>query len=187
MTTPRVVSLALLLAASTAAAQTPPTCGANSVAVFEAGCEGPGRLVCSHGVSLPALSTWCGCDGRTVQAPSMSPPAGLRYRHEGACEVSARFELTPERGASGAPTGRVVVSLAVGDVSVELTRTRAPCRDEAAAVGELGRIACGDRAPTRISLRRLGDAVVGVEGTRTHGRMGVPAAQRVVFASTRRF
>ena len=75
-----------------AGAQTPPRCQRHEALVYEPGCEGPGRLVCSSGVSLPATSDWCACDGHTVTAPSMSPPAGLRYRFAGSCGVLAGFE-----------------------------------------------------------------------------------------------
>ncbi len=190
----RLVSAALALATLVAAQAAPaqpapsaPVCPHGEVPVYEPGCDGPGRLVCHGGVTLPATSDWCGCDGRTVTAPSMSPPTGLRYRFRGACEVPARFELTDERAAGGAPTGRVVVFLAVGETSAEATRAAGLCRPVRAQPGELARVACGPRGATTLTLRRTGDAVVASEGVRALARIEVPAAQRVVPEPPRRF
>ncbi len=185
-----VLALATVVAAQAVPAQpapSAPACGNGAAPVYEPGCDGPGRLVCDGGVTLPATSVWCGCDGRTVTAPSMSPPQGLRYLFRGACEVPARFELTDERAAGGATTGRVVVFLAVGGTSTEATRVRGPCRPVRVQPGELSRIVCGPRDTTTITLRRTGDAVVASEGVRPLERIEVPAAQRVVAEAPRRF
>jgi hypothetical protein len=138
-----------------------PRCGPMAAQVFAAGCDGPGVLVCDTGASLPAMSTWCGCDGATHEAPSMAPPTGLRYRFRGACEVPVRFEVTDERSARGGRSGRVVVFAAVGNGTAEVTREPGPCVGAGAPAGALGSLRCGaGRGAVTLVLRRLGDAVV---------------------------
>ena len=187
-----VVSLAALSLTPAASAQTAPTaprCQRHEAVVYEAGCEGPGRLVCSGGASLPAASDWCACDGRTVTAPSMSPPTGLRYRFAGPCGVTARFELTDERRADGSRTGRVVVFAQTGNSTSEAARVAGPCRDEAAGPGELARVVCGARGGRGavLALRREGALVVAYEGARALARGDAPEGQRVTGAPARRF
>lgn len=185
MRIPLVVALALSAHASASAAQTPPPCGPEAVAVYAPGCDGPPVLQCSTGVSLPALSEWCACDGRTVSSPSMAPPQGLRYRFEGACGVTAHFDVTAERSAAARPTGRDVVFMSVAGVLVEAARVQGPCRDAPAAAGELGRVVCGARGVT-LTLRREGDAVVAREGSRAVQRLPMRAGQQVAGAPMRR-
>lgn len=180
MTHSRSLALALLIVSTSAVAQTPPRCDAHSAPVYEPGCDGPGRLTCSSGIALPAISTWCACDGRTVQSPSMAPPAGVRFRHEGACAVTAGFDASPERDAQGRLTGRVVVFVVVGSSITELARPQGPCRADAARPGELARWVCGARADVRLRLRREGDEVVGEVQERAVQRVSVPSGQRVM-------
>ncbi len=183
-----VVSLAALSLTPAASAQNAPRCQPHEALVYEAGCDGSGRLTCSSGVSLPAASDWCACDGRTVTAPSMSPPTGLRYRFAGACGVTARFELTDERRADGARTGRVVVFTAVGGGTAEATRTAGPCRDATAGAGELARVTCGPAgaAATVLTMRREGAAVASYDGARALTRLDAPTGQSVTGALARR-
>lgn len=163
-----------------------PTCQSHEAAVFAPGCDGPARLVCDSGASLPAGSEWCGCDGRTAQSASMAPPSGVRYRFRGACEVEARFEVTDERSAQGARTGRVVVFLKVGGGITEVSRVTGPCRSVAAASGELARITCGARR-TIVAMTQVGDDVVVREGPREVGRIATPHGQRVTAGALGRF
>lgn len=169
------LSVALSLTPLAALAQAPPACGPWQAEVFEPGCEGPPRLTCDEGASLPALSTWCACDGRTVTSMSMSPPSGVRYRFRGACEVAVRFEVTAERGARGARSGRDVVFVQVGDVSMEVTRAPGPCREGTASPGELARAVCG--AGAVLTARVRGDEVVISDGTRELARVPAPHGQ----------
>lgn len=158
-------------------AQPSPACGPWQAQVYEAGCDGAPRLTCDEGASLPALSTWCACDGRTVTSMSMSPPTGVRYRHRGACEVGVRFEVTAERSARGAHTGRDVVFVQVGDASTEVTRAQGPCREAAASPGELARAVCGAGAVLVARLR--GDDVVISDGARELARVPTPHGQQL--------
>ena len=179
-------SLVTFFAAATASAQQGPVCQAHEAAVFAPGCDGPAQLICDSGASLPAGSEWCGCDGRTAQSWSMAPPAGVRYRFRGACEVTARFELTDERSARGARTGRVVVFVKVGGGIQEVTRVAGPCRGAPAAPVELSRLVCGPRA-TAVGMALRGDVVVVREGTREVSRIATTPGQRVVAGALTRF
>lgn len=172
-------TLASIFAAVPAFAQTAPTCQPHEAQVFAQGCDGPARLVCDGGASLPAGSEWCGCDGRTAQSWSMAPPSGVRYRFRGACEVTARFEFTDERRASGGRTGRVVVIVTVGSETGEVTRVAGPCRAQRLQGAELARATCGS---TTLVMSREGDDVVVREGARELSRNRRPAGQRVVGA-----
>lgn len=182
-----LASLALLALPSLSSAQPAPiVCGPGAVAVFEPGCDGPGRLVCDRGSTLPAASEWCACDGRTIRVASLGAPAGARYRFAGACEAAARFELTDERSADGARTGRVVVFVAVDRTSSEVARVEGPCREVGPRGTELARLRCGPRGVSALVIRRDGDAVVTARGARELSRTTVPPAQRVVPGAARR-
>ncbi len=145
---------------------------------YAPGCDGPGRLVCDGGASLPAGSEWCGCDGRAAQSWSLAPPSGVRYRFRGACEVTARFELTDERRANASRTGRVVVMVTVGPETGEVTRVAGPCHAQRPGAGELARATC---AAATLVMTREGDEVVR-DGLRELSRNHRPAGQRVVSA-----
>lgn len=187
---PALAALLTLCLAAPVAAQPPsptaparPPCGAMAAEVFAPGCDGPGTLTCDTGASLPAVSTWCACDGRTVSSASMAPPAGVRYRFRGACATTARFELTDERSERGARTGRVVVFLAVEGAMTEATRVRGPCSAAPAERGELARLTCGaGGARSVLVIREEGGAVVArvVSGAPAElTRIRIPAGQRV--------
>jgi len=163
-----------------------PVCQSHEVAVYAPGCDGPPRLVCDSGASLPAGSEWCGCDGRTAPSVSMAPPSGVRYRFRGACEVRASFEVTDERSAQGARTGRAVVFVKVGSSITEVTRVAGPCRAAAAVSGELTRITCGSRGAV-VAMTQAGDDVVVREGSREVGRITTPHGQRVTAGALARF
>jgi hypothetical protein len=191
----RALSLALVvsLGAPAALAQPAPAprCGPMAMEVFAPGCDGPGVLVCDAGASLPAGSSWCGCDGLTHEAASMAPPAGLRYRFRGACEVAARFELTPERTARNTLTGRVVVFAQVGNGITEAAREVGPCVSVPTQSGELSRLRCGAGARSVVLvLRQVGGAVVVTRGAGSGAellRLEVPAGQRLLAGAPRRF
>lgn len=173
------LTLASIFASAPAFAQPTQACQPHEAQVFAPGCDGPARLVCDSGASLPAGSEWCGCDGRTQQSWSMAPPSGVRYRFRGACEVTARFEFTDERRASGGRTGRVVVMFSVGPETGEATRVAGPCRAERAQGAELARARC---ASTTLVMSREGDDVVVRDGAREVSRSRRPTGQRVVSA-----
>lgn len=181
-------SLAAFVSSAAAFAQPAPApvCRSHEAAVFALGCDGPPQLVCDSGASLPAGSEWCGCDGRTMQSASMAPPSGVRYRFRGACEVAARFEVTDERSAQGARTGRVVVFVKVGSGIREVSRVAGPCRAATAASGELARITCGAQRTT-LTMTQTGDDVVVREGSREVGRAATPHGQRVTAGALERF
>ncbi|MBI5512688.1 MAG: hypothetical protein HY909_02915 [Deltaproteobacteria bacterium] len=187
------LALVLSLGAPAALAQPAPAppCGPMASEVFAPGCDGPGVLVCDTGASLPAGSSWCGCDGRTHEAASMAPPSGLRYRFRGACEVPARFELTPERSARNTLTGRVVVFALVGNGIAEATREVGPCGTEPTQPGELSRLRCGSGArSTVLVLRQAGGAVVVTRSSSAGAellRLEVPVGQRLLAGAPRRF
>ncbi len=172
-------TLASIFASAAALAQQAPACQPHEAQVFAPGCDGPARLVCDSGASLPAGSEWCGCDGRTAQSWSMAPPSGVRYRFRGACEVTARFEFTDERRESGGRTGRVVVFVTVGPETGEATRIAGPCRSQQAQGAELARARC---ASATLVMSREGDDVVVREGARELSRSRRPTGQRVVGA-----
>lgn len=180
------LSLALSLAAASTAAQPAPTCQPHEAAVFAPGCDGPAQTICHGGASLPAGSEWCGCDGQTHQSWSMAPPAGVRYRAQGACAVTASFEVTDERTERAARTGRAVVFAKVGGGVQEVTRTAGPCREAPAGTGELARLVCGPRRVTLV-MQRQGDAVLVLVEDREFARVPTPGGQRVTGAALRRF
>ena len=109
----------------------------------------------------------------------MAPPSGVRYRFRGACEVTARFEFTDERLASGGRTGRVVVMVTVGSEMSEVTRVAGPCRAQRLQGAELARATCGS---TTLVMSREGDDVVVRDGARELSRNRRPTGQRVVGA-----
>lgn len=180
------LSLTTLLSAAGAAAQPAAACQPHEAAVFAPGCDGPAQTICHSGASLPAGSEWCGCDGQTHPSWSMAPPAGVRYRAQGACAVTARFEATDERTERAARTGRAVVFVKVGGGLQEVTRAAGPCREAPAGVGELARLVCGPRRVTLV-MRRQGDAVVVLAGGRALSSTPTPTGQRVTGAALHRF
>lgn len=180
------LSLALSFAAANVAAQPAPTCQPHEAPVFAPGCDGPTQTICHGGASLPAGSEWCGCDGQTHPSWSMAPPTGVRYRAQGACAVTARFEVTDERTERAARTGRAVVFVKVGGGVQEVTRAAGPCREGPAAAGELARLVCGQGGVTLV-MQRQSDAVVVLRGGREVARTPTPVGQRVTGAGLHRF
>lgn len=171
------LTLASIFASAPAFAQPTQACQPHEAQVFAPGCDGPARLVCDSGASLPAGSEWCGCDGRTHQSWSMAPPSGVRYRFRGACEVPGGFDFTDERSERGARTGRVVVFYTVGSEMGEATRIVGPCRTQTAGAGEVARATCGSAT---LVMAREGDELVVRVGARVLVRNRRPAGQRVV-------
>jgi hypothetical protein len=152
-----------------------PACADNQFAVYEPGCDELAQTRCVGPESLPVVSDWCGCDGRTVQSPSNFPPQNVRYRFEGPCKLAVRLRVQ----ADPTSTSNQIVWFSVGSTEQEVGRYPGPCKAAASVEPDLIRMTCGDAGKgTLLRVRRDGAAVVVDETTRPPNQP--PTSRQVV-------
>ena len=166
-------ALAALLATPAGAGAPPPP-----PAYYAPGCDGPGQAIDDTGAMLPGGTTWCGCDGRTLESFHMNPPAGVRVRFQGACVAEVRVETQPELSERGRRTGRTIVWLEANGGLMEVGRFASRCRARPAPgrLPLLWLVDCGRQA---LQVTREADGLVvrGPGGVLV--RQPLPGAQAV--------